>query len=113
MVSFLFAWNIQLMAVEMNEVKKELEAIAWNIQQLSDKIGQIQNKVMVLDAEMSYILEQRDKSYEKIKMLRIQRDKGVRFFCLSVSFAYRSQRSNNILVFLVVRTLRFTTALLL
>ena len=52
MVSFLFAWNIQLMAVEMNEVKKELEAIAWNIQQLSDKIGQIQNKVMVLDAEM-------------------------------------------------------------
>ena len=66
------------MAVEMNEVKKELEAIAWNIQQLSDKIGQTQNKVMVLEAEMSYILEQRDKSYERIKMLRIERDKGVK-----------------------------------
>ncbi|KAJ0264129.1 hypothetical protein HA466_0025360 [Hirschfeldia incana] len=71
-----FIQRVKLMAVEMNEVKKELEANARNIQQLSDNIGQIQNKIMVLDAEMSYIIEQRDKSYDKIKMLRMQRDKG-------------------------------------
>ncbi|KAF3587875.1 hypothetical protein F2Q69_00031546 [Brassica cretica] len=83
--------NLKLMAVEMNEVKKELEAIAWNIQQLRDKIGQIQNKVMVLDAEMSYILEQRDKSYEKIKMLRIQRDKGNAAFYHSIAVMKRAK----------------------
>ncbi|KAH0880751.1 hypothetical protein HID58_068145 [Brassica napus] len=83
--------SLKLMAVEMNELKKELEAIAWNNQQLSDKIGQIQNKVMVLDAEMSYILEQRDKSYEKIKMLRIQRDKGNAAFYHSIAVMKRAK----------------------
>ncbi|KAG2309807.1 hypothetical protein Bca4012_085091 [Brassica carinata] len=77
--------RLKLMAVEMNEVKKELEAITWNIQQLSDKMGQIQNKMMVLDAEMEYILEQRDKSYDKIKMLRIQRDNGNAAFFQSLA----------------------------
>lgn len=76
------------MAVEMNEVKKELEAITWNINFLSDKLRQIQNKIMMLDVEMAHILELRDRSYERIKMLRIQRDKGVKILLsLSVSFA--------------------------
>lgn len=76
------------MAVEMNEVKKELEAITWNINCLSDKLRQIQNKIMMLDVEMAHILELRDRSYERIKMLRIQRDKGVKILLsLSVSFA--------------------------
>nr|VDC72523.1 unnamed protein product [Brassica rapa] len=83
--------SLKLMAVEMNEVKKELEAIAWNIQQLSDKIGQTQNKVMVLEAEMSYILEQRDKSYERIKMLRIERDKGNAAFYHSIAVMKRAK----------------------
>nr|VDC81856.1 unnamed protein product [Brassica rapa] len=68
--------RLKLMAVEMNEVKKELEAITWNINCLSDKLRQIQNKIMMLDVEMAHILELRDRSYERIKMLRIQRDKG-------------------------------------
>ncbi|CAN6810772.1 unnamed protein product [Brassica oleracea] len=68
--------RLKLMAVEMNEVKKELEAITWNINCLSDKLRQIQNKIMMLDVEMAHILELRDISYERIKMLRIQRDKG-------------------------------------
>ncbi|CAN7106921.1 unnamed protein product [Brassica rapa subsp. narinosa] len=83
--------SLKLMAVEMNEVKKELEAIAWNIQQLSDKVGQTQNKVMVLEAEMSYILEQRDKSYERIKMLRIERDKGNAAFYHSIAVMKRAK----------------------
>ncbi|KAL0676251.1 hypothetical protein Bca4012_004232 [Brassica carinata] len=68
--------RLKLMAVEMNEVKKELEAITWNINCSSDKLRQIQNKIMMLDVEMAHILELRDRSYERIKMLRIQRDKG-------------------------------------
>ncbi|KAF8083566.1 hypothetical protein N665_0765s0009 [Sinapis alba] len=70
---------------EVVSEEKELEAIRWNIQQLSDKVGQIQNKIMVLDAEMAYILEHRDKSYERIKMLRIQRDKGNAEFFQSIA----------------------------
>ncbi|XP_018486121.2 proton pump-interactor 2 isoform X2 [Raphanus sativus] len=77
--------RLKLLAVEMNEVKKEAEAITRNIQQLNDKIGKIQNKIMVLDAEMGYILEQRDKSFDKIKMLRIQRDKGNAVFFQSLA----------------------------
>lgn len=89
MLEFLFYLLLshQLLAVEMNEVKKEAEAITRNIQQLNDKIGKIQNKIMVLDAEMGYILEQRDKSYDKIKMLRIQRDKGVKILFLFVGLS--------------------------
>lgn len=89
MLEFLFYLLLshQLLAVEMNEVKKEAEAITRNIQQLNDKIGKIQNKIMVLDAEMGYILEQRDKSFDKIKMLRIQRDKGVKILFLFVGLS--------------------------
>ncbi|KAJ4897999.1 Proton pump-interactor 2 [Raphanus sativus] len=68
--------RLKLMAVELNEVKKELEATTWNINRLSEKLGQIQNKMMMLDVEMAHVLELRDRSYERIKMLRIQRDKG-------------------------------------
>lgn len=51
-------------------------------------MGQIQNRIMALDVERAHILEQKDKSYERIKMLRIQRDKGVKVYCLPVSYAY-------------------------
>ncbi|CAH8358236.1 unnamed protein product [Eruca vesicaria subsp. sativa] len=77
--------RLKLMAVEMNEVKKELEAITWNINCLSDKLGQIQNKIWGLDLEMAHILELRDKAYERIKMLRIQRDKGNAAFFQSLA----------------------------
>ncbi|KAJ0249270.1 Proton pump-interactor 2 [Hirschfeldia incana] len=77
--------RLKLMAVEMNEVKKELEAITWNINRLSEKLGQIQNKMMMLDVEMAHVLELRDKSYERIKMLRMQRDKGNAAFFQSLA----------------------------
>ncbi|KAF8100303.1 hypothetical protein N665_0227s0035 [Sinapis alba] len=77
--------SLKLMSVELNEVKKELEAITWNINRLSEKLGQIQNKIMMLDVEMAHILELRDKSYERIKMLRIQRDKGNAAFFQSLA----------------------------
>jgi len=72
------------MAVELNEVKKELDAITWKINHLSDKVGKSQNNLRVLDVKKAHILEERDRSYERIKMLRIQRDKGVRY----LSFCY-------------------------
>lgn len=72
----------QSMAVELSEVKKELDAITWNMNHLTAKMGMIQNKIRVLDVEMAHILEKRDKSYERIKMLRRQRDKGVRSLSL-------------------------------
>lgn len=65
------------MAVELNEVKKELDAITWKISHLNDKMGKSQSKIMVLEVEMTHILEKRDNCYERIQMLRIQRDKGV------------------------------------
>lgn len=74
------------MAVELNEVKKELEAITWKINHLTDKMGKSQNNIRVFDVEMARILDKRDKSFVRIKMLRIQRDKGVRYLS-SVKFA--------------------------
>ncbi|ESQ48441.1 hypothetical protein EUTSA_v10020348mg [Eutrema salsugineum] len=78
-------YSLKSMAVEMNEVKKDLDEITWKINLLSDKMGQIQNKIMVLDVEMALVLEKRDKSYERIKMLRIQRDKGNAAFFQSLA----------------------------
>ncbi|KAL0717241.1 hypothetical protein Bca4012_066563 [Brassica carinata] len=77
--------RLKVMAEEMNEVKKELEAITWNINGLTEKLGQIQNKIMMLDAEMARVLELRDKSYERIKTLRMQRDKGNAAFFQSLA----------------------------
>ncbi|EOA33180.1 hypothetical protein CARUB_v100133261mg [Capsella rubella] len=68
--------RVKSMAVELNEVKKELDAITWKINQLADKMGKSQNNIRILDLEMAHILEKRDKLYGRIKMLRIQRDKG-------------------------------------
>ncbi|XP_010487352.1 PREDICTED: proton pump-interactor 2-like [Camelina sativa] len=68
--------RVKSIAVELYEVKKELDAITWNISQLSDKMGKIQNNIRMLNLEMALTLEKRDKSYARIKMLRIQRDKG-------------------------------------
>ncbi|XP_010502759.1 PREDICTED: proton pump-interactor 2 [Camelina sativa] len=68
--------RVKSIAVELYEVKKELDAITWNISQLSDKMGKLQNNIRMLDLEMAQLLEKRDKSYARIKMLRIQRDKG-------------------------------------
>ncbi|XP_010465483.1 PREDICTED: proton pump-interactor 2 [Camelina sativa] len=68
--------RVKSLAVELYEVKKELDAITWNISQVSDKMGKIQNNIQMLNLEIALILEKRDKSYARIKMLRIQRDKG-------------------------------------
>ncbi|KAG7548195.1 hypothetical protein ISN44_As12g033980 [Arabidopsis suecica] len=68
--------RVKSMAVELNEVKNELDAITWKINYLNDKMGKSQNKIRGLDVEMANILEKRDRSYERIKMLRIQRDKA-------------------------------------
>lgn len=73
------------MAVELNEVRKEFDAITWNINLLSDRMGKIQNKIKALDVEMARILDKRDRSYERIKMLRIRRDRGVNMIFLSLS----------------------------
>ncbi|CAD5323140.1 unnamed protein product [Arabidopsis thaliana] len=76
--------RVKSMAVELNEVKKELDAITWKINHLSDKVGKSQNNLRVLDVKKAHILEERDRSYERIKMLRIQRDKGKAAFYQSL-----------------------------
>ncbi|EFH46739.1 hypothetical protein ARALYDRAFT_493672 [Arabidopsis lyrata subsp. lyrata] len=68
--------RVKSMVVELNEVKNEVDAITWKINHLNDKMGKSQNNIRGLDVEMAHILEKRDRSYERIKMLRIQRDKG-------------------------------------
>ncbi|CAN8269308.1 unnamed protein product [Cochlearia groenlandica] len=83
-------YRLKSMAVELNEVKKEIDGITWKISHLSDKMGKIQNKIKVLDAEMAYIHEKRDKSYERIKMLRLQRDKGHCVMFLLLVFRYNA-----------------------
>uniref|UniRef100_A0A1J3DHL7 Proton pump-interactor 2 n=1 Tax=Noccaea caerulescens TaxID=107243 RepID=A0A1J3DHL7_NOCCA len=77
--------SLKSMAVELNEARKEFDAIAWNINLLSDKMGKIQNKIKVLDVEMARILDKRDRSYERIKMLRIRRDRGNAAFFQSLA----------------------------
>ncbi|CAA7029765.1 unnamed protein product [Microthlaspi erraticum] len=71
-----FIQSLKAMAVELNEVRKEVDAITWNLNHLSDKMGKSQNKIKALDVEMAHVLHKRDRSYERIKMLRIRRDKG-------------------------------------
>ncbi|CAA7015027.1 unnamed protein product [Microthlaspi erraticum] len=71
-----FIQSLKAMAVELNEVRKEVDAITWNLNHLSDKMGKSQNKIKALDVEMAHVLEKRDRSYERIKMLRIRRDRG-------------------------------------
>jgi hypothetical protein len=47
-------------------------------------VGKSQNNLRVLDVKKAHILEERDRSYERIKMLRIQRDKGKAAFYQSL-----------------------------
>ncbi|CAN8270185.1 unnamed protein product [Cochlearia groenlandica] len=77
--------RLKSMAVELSEVKKELDAITWKINHLTDKTGKIGNNIKVLDVQMAHILDKRDKSFERIKMLRIQRDKGNAAFYKSLA----------------------------
>ncbi|KAL1202478.1 Proton pump-interactor 2 [Cardamine amara subsp. amara] len=73
--------RVKSMAVELNEIKKEVDAITWKISHLNDQAEKSKNKIKDLEVEMAYIIEKRDRSYGRIKMLRIQRDKGnVAFF---------------------------------
>ncbi|CAA0405766.1 unnamed protein product [Arabidopsis thaliana] len=77
--------RVKSMALELNEVKNELDAITWKINDLSEKLWKSQNNIRVLDLEKAHILEQRDRFYARIKMLRIQRDKGNAAFFQSLS----------------------------
>ncbi|EFH61338.1 hypothetical protein ARALYDRAFT_478964 [Arabidopsis lyrata subsp. lyrata] len=68
--------RVKSKAVELYQVKKEHDAITWKINLLAEKMGKSRNKIKILDVELAHILEKRDRSYERIRMLRIQRDKG-------------------------------------
>ncbi|CAH2053648.1 unnamed protein product [Thlaspi arvense] len=67
--------RLKAKAVELHGVKNDLDAITWNMSYLRDKVGKVQGKIRALGVELARVLEKRDKCYERIKMLRIQRDK--------------------------------------
>lgn len=50
---------------------------------LSERLNEVKMEMELLDAQMGCVLGQRDKAVERIKFLRIQRDKGVCVFYFS------------------------------
>uniref|UniRef100_A0A1J3JXV5 Proton pump-interactor 4 n=1 Tax=Noccaea caerulescens TaxID=107243 RepID=A0A1J3JXV5_NOCCA len=55
----------QSMSMEINDIMKEQE-----------RLEEIKMEIESLDAQLGCVLDQRDKAFERIKLLRIQRDKG-------------------------------------
>lgn len=55
------------------------DVVTKKIKSLSERLSEISMEIELLDAQLSCVLDQRDKAFERIKVLRIQRDKGVRF----------------------------------
>ncbi|VVB00370.1 unnamed protein product [Arabis nemorensis] len=54
----------------------EQEVVKEKIKSLSERLSEITMEIELLDAQLSCVLDRRDKAFEKIKILRIQRDKG-------------------------------------
>lgn len=44
---------------------------------MSERLSEVEMEMELLDAQMGCVLDQRDRAFERIKLLRIQRDKGV------------------------------------
>ncbi|XP_010500943.1 PREDICTED: proton pump-interactor 4-like isoform X2 [Camelina sativa] len=63
----------QSVTLEMN---KDQEVVTGKIYSLSERLSEIKMEIELLDVQMACVLDQRDKAVERIKMLRIQRDKG-------------------------------------
>ncbi|XP_010535085.1 PREDICTED: proton pump-interactor 2 isoform X2 [Tarenaya hassleriana] len=66
--------RIKSMAMNMDEVKKDQQAVTAKINRLSEKLQRIKMETESLDAELAGVLDKRDKAFERIKMLRRQRD---------------------------------------
>uniref|UniRef100_M4DR73 Proton pump-interactor 4 n=2 Tax=Brassica campestris TaxID=3711 RepID=M4DR73_BRACM len=43
---------------------------------MSERLSEVEMEMELLDAQMGCVLDQRDRAFERIKLLRIQRDKG-------------------------------------
>ncbi|XP_010462171.1 PREDICTED: proton pump-interactor 4-like [Camelina sativa] len=63
----------QSVTLEMN---KDQEVVTGEIYSLSERLSEIKMEIELLNVQMASVLDQRDKAVERIKMLRIQRDKG-------------------------------------
>ncbi|EOA40348.1 hypothetical protein CARUB_v10009075mg [Capsella rubella] len=63
-------------ALEMDQVNKDQEVVTGKIYRLSERLSEIKMEIELLDIQMASVLDQRDKAVERIKILRIQRDKG-------------------------------------
>lgn len=72
----------QLMTMELNEVKEQEEVISGEIYSLSERLREIKVEIELLDVQMACVLDQRDRAFERIRNLRLQRDKRVRFLPL-------------------------------
>ncbi|KAH0920661.1 hypothetical protein HID58_020679 [Brassica napus] len=44
---------------------------------MSERLSEVEMEMELLDAQMGCVLDQRDRAFERIKLLRVQRDKGV------------------------------------
>ncbi|KAG7600414.1 hypothetical protein ISN44_As06g045220 [Arabidopsis suecica] len=68
--------NLILSLDEYNGVGKDQEVVTGRIYSLSERLSEIKMDIELLDVQMACVLDQRDKAVERIKFLRIQRDKG-------------------------------------
>lgn len=85
---------MQLMGVNLDGVRKDMQAVKDKIKTLVQERDIIKNEITKLDAEVTAATESRDAAYKKLWELRNQRDKGV------CSFSFHSNHVSLSLFFL-------------
>ncbi|CAN8288154.1 unnamed protein product [Cochlearia groenlandica] len=82
------------------EVETEQEVVIEEVNRTSsERFKEIKTEIELLDARMSRVLDQRDRAFERIKFLRIQRDKGNAAFyqsCVVMKKAVKLASSGNV-----------------
>lgn len=58
------------------------------VNSLRERLSEVNMEMELLDAQLGRVIDQRDRAFQRIKFLRIQRDKGVCVFFFSMSFFF-------------------------
>ncbi|KAI4388139.1 hypothetical protein MLD38_000497 [Melastoma candidum] len=68
--------QVKLIGVDLDEVRKDQQALKAKIKQLRDELDDIDAQIKSLQDELEVIVESRDKAYSNMQDLRKQRDEG-------------------------------------
>ncbi|KAI4320734.1 hypothetical protein MLD38_034181 [Melastoma candidum] len=68
--------QVKLIGVDLDEVRKDQQAVKAKIKQLRDELDGIDAQIKSLQDELEVVVESRDKAYSNMQDLRLQRDEG-------------------------------------